>query len=92
VSFTTELMDAVKAAQAIGSDYRLAQVLGVTRATVSNWRTGRKFPTQTTVYELARLAGMDAGEALLGVMMDSRGPDLGANLRAAWVEAEPASG
>lgn len=73
MSFTTELMDAAKSAQGIASDYRLAQVLGVTRATVSTWRRGVNFPGYTATCDLARMAGQDAGAALLAVGMDRRG-------------------
>lgn len=73
MSYTAELMDAAKRAQGITSDYRLAQVLGVTRATVSNWRVRRKFPNHTTTCELARLAGIEAGAALLGVGVERLG-------------------
>lgn len=70
MSFTTDLLDLAKKAQAIESDYRLAQLLGLTRSTVSGLRRGVAFPSNSTAYKLAELAGMDAGRALLGCMVD----------------------
>lgn len=63
-------MDAAKKAHGIPSDYRLAQVLGVTRATVSTWRNGRSFPGYSSTCVLSTMAGMELGAALLAVGVD----------------------
>jgi plasmid maintenance system antidote protein VapI len=48
-----------KASEIAGSDYKLAQQLGVGRQTVSNWRHGRKTATPADQAILAHVAGLD---------------------------------
>lgn len=85
MSFTTELLDAARKAQGAHSDYRLAQLLGVGRGTVSSWRVGRTFPVFSMTYKLAQLAGMAPGDALLAVGLDRvNNPEGRAKMRAAW--------
>lgn len=78
---TRELLAAVKAAQAIPSDYRLARFLGVTDNTVSNWQHGRRRPDDAMALRLAELAGVDPGAVLAGLAAE-RATDAGA--AAAW--------
>jgi len=52
---TTELMDAVKEAKGIKSDYRLAKLLDVEPTTISNYRKGR---SQASDEIALKLAGM----------------------------------
>jgi transcriptional regulator with XRE-family HTH domain len=100
MSYTLGLMDAAKTAAGIASDYRLAQVLGVTRATVSTWRSGRHFPGYSMAYALADMAGVDRGAALVGIGVDRAGlPEnrpalrrIGAALRADSAAYDAASG
>jgi len=47
------------ASKAAGSDYKLAQELGTSRQTVSNWRHGHKTCPAGDVALMAELAGMD---------------------------------
>jgi DNA-binding XRE family transcriptional regulator len=54
---TAELIDAAQARSGIPSDYALAQRLGVTRQTVSHWRTGDTYPDINRAFALAELAG-----------------------------------
>jgi transcriptional regulator with XRE-family HTH domain len=44
----------------------LAETLGVTPATVSNWRVGRSVPRGDKLLELAAVLGVDAGDLLFG--------------------------
>lgn len=65
------LLDKAKKALKASSDAELARKLGVTRASVSNWRTGRNTPD---VIQCATLAGL-TGEPLakvLGVVGEAR--------------------
>jgi transcriptional regulator with XRE-family HTH domain len=58
---TTELLEAAKARQGISSDYRLAQILGVGRTAIANYRAGRSSPDDAVCIKLAELTGHDAG-------------------------------
>jgi hypothetical protein len=53
-----ELID--EASKVVGSDYKLAQVLEVSRQTVSNWRHGHKPCPAADVALMASVAGLDA--------------------------------
>jgi hypothetical protein len=78
---TAELLAAVRDAQGIPSNYRLARVLDVPENTVARWQTGRHVPDDSMVIRLAGMAGLDAG-ATLAAMHAQRATDDG--LRAAW--------
>ena len=65
--YTRELLAAVKSAQGITSDYRLARFLGVSDQTVGNWQHGRRRPDDETALRLAELAGLDPDAVLLGL-------------------------
>lgn len=65
------LLDKAKTTLKASSDAELARHLGVTRASVSNWRTGRNLPD---VVQCATLAGL-TGEPLarvLGIVGEAR--------------------
>lgn len=65
------LLDKAKITLKASSDAELARHLGVTRASVSNWRTGRNLPD---VVQCATLAGL-TGEPLarvLGIVGEAR--------------------
>lgn len=59
MSFTQKLLDRAKKAQGIESDYRLAQVAGVAKTAVTNYRSGRNAPDDEVAARLAELAGMN---------------------------------
>ncbi|MEI8612055.1 helix-turn-helix domain-containing protein [Enterovibrio sp. Hal110] len=59
MSYITELMDDVKAAHDIPSDYALAKKLGVTRATVSKWRVEKGIPDWESIFKIADLLQLD---------------------------------
>lgn len=54
-----DLLAAVRAAQGIPSNYRLARVLGVTETTVQRWNTGANLPDDAMSARLAEMAGFD---------------------------------
>lgn len=94
MSFSAQLLDAAKAAQGIASDYALAARLGVTRAAVSNYRHGRKFPDLATTYALAEMAGTSPIESVMMVNLEraagGRDAEVWAKLRAELREASAA--
>ncbi len=63
----SELLAAVRTAQNIPSNYRLARVLGVTDKTVSRWQGGENAPDDPMVERLAALAGLDPDLVLVSM-------------------------
>lgn len=59
-----ELLAAVRDAQGIPSNYRLARVLDVPEKSVQRWNTNKNTPDDAMTIRLAELAGMDPGTAL----------------------------
>lgn len=55
---TLELLEAVKTARCITSDYALAKALGVTQSTVSNYRTGRSRIDDDVALSIADILGL----------------------------------
>lgn len=58
------LLAAVRAAQGIPSNYRLARVLGVPDNTVQRWNTGSNTPDDLMAARLAQLADLDPGSVV----------------------------
>jgi transcriptional regulator with XRE-family HTH domain len=61
---TAVLIDQARARSSISSDYKLAQLLGVSRQVVSQWRNGVSFPTTRTLFDLAELAKRNPAEVI----------------------------
>ncbi|MGQ3091568.1 MAG: helix-turn-helix domain-containing protein [Methylophilus sp.] len=59
-----DLVEEVKKNKNIESDYKLAQALGKTRGTVSNWKQGLSKPDGETVLKLMILGDVEARRAL----------------------------
>jgi hypothetical protein len=78
---TRELLAAVKAAQAIPSNYALARVLGVPENTVANWHTGRNLPSDEWSAKLAALARLDPDHVVACVHAERAQND---DVRALW--------
>ena len=58
-----------RAASIAGSEYKLAQVLGMQQPTISAWKTGKRACSPTDRAALADIAGTDpAEEAIEGVL------------------------
>lgn len=77
-----ELLDQVKAKNAITSDYKLAFYLGVAPGSVKNWRHERSLPDSKTVTTIANDLGMDADVLLLEIESQRAGNDFA---KAAWM-------
>lgn len=67
---TTDLLDRAKAAAGDVSDYRIAQLLGVPRATVSGYRRGVSRPENPIAMRLAELCGLDPVEVVASVNLE----------------------
>ncbi len=76
-----ELLDAALKAQGLPSDYALAARLGITRAALSSYRTGRSRPDDGIARRLAELARLDP-DAVMAAMAAERAST--PELRAAW--------
>lgn len=74
-----ELID--RAATVAGSDYKLAQMIGVARQHVSNWRHGHKPVPVEDVALMASIAGLEADKwALRALVMRHEGTEKGDRL------------
>lgn len=64
---TIEWLDALKEHLGLPSDYATAKALGVTRSTVSGYRTGRSVFDQATCIKVAELMGVDPFEIIASI-------------------------
>lgn len=64
MSTTTELLDRLKAAQGISSDYALAKLLGISKQGISHYRTKAGQLDTSGVFRIAELLGMSHAETL----------------------------
>jgi plasmid maintenance system antidote protein VapI len=65
MNYSTDLIDAMKTAQNLTSDYKAAQVLGITRGMICNIRAGRRHLAPEQIVKAAELAGIDPKLALM---------------------------
>jgi transcriptional regulator with XRE-family HTH domain len=56
-----DLLDRARSRANIPSDYKLADVLGITRSAVSSWRMGKSYPDERALGQLCALSGDDPG-------------------------------
>lgn len=61
----SELLDLIKAALGLTSDYQLMKQLGFNQVTVSNWRTNRSFPKNSVLIEFGKILEINAGLLML---------------------------
>lgn len=54
-----DLLERAKAGAIIDSDYRLAKVIGITHAAISNYRVGKTMPDERVLSQLCALSGDD---------------------------------
>lgn len=67
---TAQLLDLVKAAHGLTSDYKLAQVLGVSKANISNYRNGHRHPETEVCLRIAELAKLDPDVVVCSVQAE----------------------
>lgn len=67
---TVELLERAKVAAGDASDYRIAQLLGVPRGTVSSYRRGISRPENPIAMRLADLCGLDPVEVVASVNLE----------------------
>lgn len=71
-----------RASSIVGSDYKLAQQMDVSRQSISDWKLGRKPCPLHARAEIAGIAGFDALDALIeGVLEPHQGTPRGERLR-----------
>lgn len=61
---TIEFLDALKARNGGASDYRMAQILGVTKSAVSQYRNGKTFFDNSMAIKVSKMLNIDAGFVL----------------------------
>ncbi|MDH2918301.1 MAG: helix-turn-helix domain-containing protein [Sideroxydans sp.] len=54
-----ELVEKAKNRAALQSDYALAKAMGIDRQVISQWKTGKRHPSNEEAVQLATLAGLD---------------------------------
>lgn len=62
-----QLLDDLKSAKEIGSDYKLSMYLGVVPGSVKNWRHGRSLPDSRATTRIANELGIDPDVLLLEI-------------------------
>lgn len=78
---TNQLLDRAKELHGIPSDYKLAQVLGVAKSAVNNYRVCRSHPDDRVVARLAELTELDAGDIAVWMQFERARDD---QARALW--------
>lgn len=66
-----ELIEKAKAGGGFGSDYALANALGVSRSAVSEWRQGKRHPDAVNCEKLAVFSGFPL-HRVLGIVGEAR--------------------
>lgn len=69
-----QLLDAVKARHKIGSDYKLAQFLGMTDSAIRNYRHKRSMPDEVACVKIAQALDLD-GDVLAAQIQAQRARD-----------------
>lgn len=69
-----QLLDAVKARHKIGSDYKLAQYLGMTDSAIRNYRHKRSLPDEVACVKIAQALDLD-GDVLAAQIQSQRARD-----------------
>ncbi|MBL8508149.1 MAG: hypothetical protein JNM11_06755 [Chitinimonas sp.] len=62
-----QYLDLAKEVTGITSDYGMAKVLGINRATISQWRSGKMFMDDYTCLRLAQMLSRDPLEVIAAV-------------------------
>jgi transcriptional regulator with XRE-family HTH domain len=68
---TNKLLDKCKEVRSLRTDMALAELLGVTRAAVSDWRNGRGLPGTVACARIAELTGEPLAR-VLGIVGEAR--------------------
>lgn len=61
----SQLLDLVKTARCLTSDYQVIKKLGFNQVTVSNWRTNRAFPKNAVLIQFSEILEINAGVLML---------------------------
>lgn len=60
-----ELLDLVKQATGLDSDYKVMKKYGFSQTGVSNWRTNRSYPKNSVLIEFSKILDINAGVLML---------------------------
>ncbi|NKF52776.1 hypothetical protein G3R49_19655 [Shewanella sp. WXL01] len=61
----SQLLDLLKAATGLTTDYQIHKKLGFSQTGVSNWRTDRSYPKNDVLIKFAEILDMNAGVLML---------------------------
>jgi transcriptional regulator with XRE-family HTH domain len=84
MTYSTSLINAVKASNNECSDYKVAQLLGVSRQLISNIRKGRRNLSEELTIKAAILSNEDPKIALIRKNKETENPEV----RQYWEEIE----
>jgi transcriptional regulator with XRE-family HTH domain len=68
------LLDKYRKAKNLSSDNACAESLGLHRASISEWRRGKSWPSEAHIVEIANAAGEDAGLWLVSISAERASP------------------
>ena len=71
MSYSNDLINAMKKEQKIPSDNQAAAILGLSRSTISNIRAGRNNLSPESTIKAAKLANIDIGIALVSLFEET---------------------
>ena len=79
---TNDLLDSAKKAQGVESDYRLAQLLGVSKNAITNYRYGKSCPEDEVAIRLSGMVGRDPASVIAEMHAErAKSPEV----RAIWL-------
>ncbi|WP_351001046.1 hypothetical protein [Shewanella sp. TB7-MNA-CIBAN-0143] len=61
----SDLLDLVKAAHSLTSDYQVMKEFGFSVTGISNWRTNRAYPKNSVLIQFSRILDINAGVLML---------------------------
>ncbi|WP_330960025.1 helix-turn-helix domain-containing protein [Photobacterium sp. 53610] len=70
MTYTIELLNAVKSKYSLTTDYQVAKKIGVTSSRVSNWMRGRNAMDWEVAFKVADLLEMDDQNVVYGLLND----------------------
>lgn len=89
MNVTQRLIDEVKIGTGLESDYALANLLEVSRSTVSNWRTGRSQMDETAAIQVAEILELDPLAVLGALALERPHTERQAEVWGRYVGREP---
>lgn len=66
-----ELVEKAKTRASLSSDYALAKAIGIERQVISQWKSGKRHPSNAEAVQLATLAGIDEMEVIAQIELET---------------------